>query len=109
MTLSYGSITNSETRLALSCGGQSMNRMISGAAAALALLACFAVASAAPAAAAPATAWTPTNESYAVYAAGRLSVQPVGAATYSGGSPVVLPNADAAGLLRTGIITNRAG
>jgi hypothetical protein len=58
---------------------------------------------------APAAASTPMNESYAVYATGRMSTQPVGEASYSGGSPVVLPNADAAGLLGTGLITDAAG
>ena len=57
----------------------------------------------------PAAAGTPMNESYAVYATGRLSTQPVGQASYSGGSPVILPNADAAGLLGTGLITDAAG
>ena len=59
--------------------------------------------------AAPAAAGTPMNESYAVYATGRMSTQPVGQASYSGGSPVILPNADAAGLLGTGLITDAAG
>lgn len=58
---------------------------------------------------APAAASTPMNESYAVYATGRMSTQPVGQASYSGGSPVILPNADAAGLLGTGLITDAAG
>ena len=49
------------------------------------------------------------TESYAVYATGRMSTQPVGQASYSGGSPVILPNADAAGLLGTGLITDAAG
>lgn len=70
-----------------------------------------AVAGAAPAAAAAAApaGGTPMNESYAVYATGRMSTQPVGQASYSGGSPVILPNADAAGLLGTGLITDAAG
>jgi len=88
-----------------------MIRMISAArrgAALTAALACAAVLGAVPAAAS--SAWTPTNEAYALVAAGhQLSVDPVGEATYSGGSPVVLPNADAAGLLHTGIITDRVG
>lgn len=58
---------------------------------------------------APAAAGTPMNQSYAVYATGRMSTQPVGQASYSGGSPVILPNADAAGLLDTGLITDAAG
>ena len=70
----------------------------------LALLSSTAVAGAAPAA-----AGTPMNESYAVYATGRMSTQPVGQASYAGGSPVILPNADAAGLLGTGLITDAAG
>jgi hypothetical protein len=57
----------------------------------------------------PAAAGTPMNQSYAVYATGRMSTQPVGQASYSGGSPVILPNADAAGLLGTGLITDAAG
>jgi len=88
-----------------------MTRMISAArraAALMAALACAAIMGAVPAAAS--SAWTPTNEAYALAAAGhQLSVNPVGEASYSGGSPVVLPNADAAGLLHTGIITDRAG
>ena len=40
---------------------------------------------------------------------GHFSAQLVGQATYSGGSPVILPNADTAGLLSTGIITDTAG
>ena len=47
--------------------------------------------------AAPAAASTPMNESYAVYATGRMSTQPVGQASYSGGSPVILPNAERPG------------
>jgi len=70
---------------------------------------CALAAAAAVAAAAPAAAATPMNESYAVYATGRTSTQPVGVASYSGGSPVLLPNADAAGLLGTGPITDSAG
>jgi len=84
-----------------------MNRMLSSAvraAGCVGLVAGTAVAGAAPAAAA-----APTNQSYAVYATGRLSTQPVGVASYAGGSPVVLPNADAAGLLGTGLITDSAG
>ena len=67
------------------------------------------MAGAAVAGAAPAAASTPMNQSYAVYATGRMSTQPVGQASYSGGSPVILPNADAAGLLGTGLITDAAG
>jgi hypothetical protein len=92
-------------------GGMTMSRMFScalrgtGFAAGCAvLLAGLVVAGAVPAAAS-----TPMNESYAVYATGRMSTQPVGEASYSGGSPVILPNADAAGLLGTGLITDAAG
>jgi len=85
-----------------------MNRMTSGAvkvAGSGVLAACLAAAGALPAA-----AGTPTNESYAVNAAGRFSVDALaGEASYANGSPVILPNADAAGLLSTGIITDAAG
>jgi hypothetical protein len=84
-----------------------MNRMLSSA---VRMAGCVAlVAGAAVAGAAPAAAAVPTNQSYAVYATGRMSTQPVGVASYTGGSPVVLPNADAAGLLGTGLITDSAG
>ena len=89
-----------------------MNQTISAAVRAaglLGLLAGATLAGPAPASAASGTAWTPTNEAYALSASGRLTLDPVGEASYSGGSPVVLPNADAAGLLGTGIITDRAG
>lgn len=61
-------------------------------------------------AAAPALAGAspPQDEAYALQAAGAVVVQQAGAASYSGGSPVVLPNVDAAGLLRTGPVTDRA-
>jgi hypothetical protein len=52
---------------------------------------------------------SPVNQSYALNAAGHFSAQTVGQATYSGGSPVILPNADTAGALHTGIITDTAG
>jgi hypothetical protein len=84
-----------------------MSRMLSNAVPAAGCLALLA--GAALAGAAPAAASTPMNESYAVYATGRMSTQPVGQASYSGGSPVILPNADAAGLLGTGLITDAAG
>ena len=86
-----------------------MNGMPSGAARAAASLASVAAAvvlGAAPAAAASAP---PTNQSYALQATGSVSVQQAGDATYDGGSPVVLPNVDAAGLLSTGVATDRAG
>ena len=79
-----------------------MNRMIRGAAGlagSLALVAGMAAAAAS----------TPVNQSYALNAVGHISAQTVGQATYSGGSPVILPNVSAAGLLRTGIITDTAG
>ncbi|MGI8445723.1 MAG: choice-of-anchor P family protein [Streptosporangiaceae bacterium] len=84
-----------------------MNRMIHGAAGLSGPLALSAllVATAPPAAAAS----TPVNQSYALNAVGHFSAQMIGQATYSGGSPVVLPNADTAGILRTGIITDSAG
>ncbi len=61
------------------------------------------------AAAPSAAASTPVNQSYALNAVGHVSAQTVGQATYSGGSPVILPNVDTAGTLRTGIITDTAG
>ena len=84
-----------------------MNRMIRGAAGLAGPLALVAglVAATAP----PAAASTPVNQSYALNAVGHVSAQTVGQATYSGGSPVILPNVDAAGLLDTAIITNAAG
>lgn len=84
-----------------------MNRMVSSAAQVAGCVALLA--GAALAGAAPAAAGTPMNQSYAVYATGRMSTQPVGQASYAGGSPVILPNADAAGLLGTGLITDAAG
>ena len=61
------------------------------------------------AAALPAAASAPVNQSYALNAVGHFSAQMIGQATYSGGSPVILPNADAAGVLGTGIVTDTAG
>jgi hypothetical protein len=85
-----------------------MNRMTSAAeqaAGVLVLAVCLAAAGALPAAAS-----TPTNLSYAVNASGRFSVNTlVGEASYTNGSPAILPNADAAGLLSTGVITDAAG
>jgi hypothetical protein len=84
-----------------------MNRRIHGAArlaGPLALAAGLLAATALPAAAS-----APVNESYALNAVGHFSAQMVGQATYSGGSPVILPNADTAGILHTGIITDSAG
>ncbi len=84
-----------------------MNRMIRGAAGLAGPLALVAglLAATAPSAAASA----PVNQSYALNAVGHFSAQTVGQATYSGGSPVILPNVDTAGILRTGIITDTAG
>jgi len=90
-----------------------MNRMIRGAArlaGPLALVAALLVAGAGlVAVVGPAAAAAPVNESYALNAVGHFSAQMVGEATYSGGSPVILPNADTAGILSTGIITDTAG
>ena len=84
-----------------------MNRMIGAAAALAGPLALVAVLLAAGAQ--PAAASAPVNQSYALNAVGHFNAQTVGQATYSGGSPVVLPNADTAGVLSTGIITDTAG
>jgi hypothetical protein len=84
-----------------------MNRMIRGAAGLAGPLAL--VAGLLGATALPAAASAPVNQSYALNAVGHFSAQTVGQATYSGGSPVILPNVDTAGLLRTGIITDTAG
>lgn len=83
-----------------------MNRMIRGAAGLSGPLAAVLLAATAPSAAA---ASTPVNQSYALNAVGHFSAQMIGQATYSGGSPVILPNADTAGVLSTGIITDTAG
>ena len=85
-----------------------MNRMLSGAARAAALLASVAAAVVLAAAPGAAASVPPMNESYALQATGPVSVQQAGDATYDG-SPVVLPNVDAAGLLSTGVVTDRAG
>jgi hypothetical protein len=84
-----------------------MNRMIRGAAGLAGPLALVTglLAATAP----PAAASAPVNQSYALNAVGHFSAQMVGQATYSGGSPVILPNADTAGILRTGIISDTAG
>lgn len=84
-----------------------MNRMIRGAAGLAGPLAL--VGGLLTATAAPAAASAPVNQSYALNAVGHFSAQMVGQATYSGGSPVILPNADTAGVLSTGIITDTAG
>ena len=89
-----------------------MNRMIRGAAGLAGPLALvsgvLAVAGVLVATAPPAAASAPVNESYALNAVGHFSAQMVGEATYSGGSPVILPNADTAGMLSTGVITDTA-
>jgi hypothetical protein len=83
-----------------------MNRMIGTA---VALAGPLALAALLLGVGAPADASTPVNQSYALNAVGHFSAQTVGQATYTGGSPVILPNADTAGLLSTGIITDTAG
>ena len=83
-----------------------MNRMIRGAAGLAAGL--VLVAGGLAASASSAAASTPDNQSYALNAVGHFSAQTVGQATYSGGSPVILPNVDSAGILRTGVITDTA-
>ena len=84
-----------------------MNRMLSGAAVLAGPLVLTAVLL--TVGAPPAAASAPVNQSYALNAVGHFNAQMVGQATYSGGSPVILPNADNAGLLSTGIITDTAG
>src|SRR5580704_7657745 len=87
--------------------GRPVNRMIRGAAGLTGPLALAAALMAA--AAPPAAASAPVNQSYALNAVGHFSAQTIGQATYSGGSPVILPNVDTAGVLRTGIVTDAAG
>ena len=84
-----------------------MNRIIRGAAGLSGPLALAGTLMAATAP--PAAASAPVNQSYALNAVGHFSAQTIGQATYSGGSPVILPNADTAGILHTGIITDSAG
>ena len=84
-----------------------MNRMIRGAAGMAGSLALVGGLLASTASSAAASA--PVNQSYALNAVGHFSAQTVGQATYSAGSPVILPNVDTAGVLRTGIITDSAG
>jgi hypothetical protein len=60
------------------------------------------------AAAGPALAASP-NEAYAAQATGAISVSPVAEATYPGTSPVTAVNANIAGLLSAGVITDTAG
>jgi hypothetical protein len=59
------------------------------------------------AAAAPALAASP-NEAYAALATGTIALGPLAEATYPGTSPVNVANADIAGLLTTGIVTDTA-
>jgi hypothetical protein len=60
-------------------------------------------------AALPAAAAAP-NEAYAASATGLISASPIGLASYpTGTSPVTLGNANIAGLLTTGIVTDTAG
>ena len=84
-----------------------MNRMIRGAAGLSGPLTLAAALMTVTVSAAAAS--TPVNQSYALNAVGHFSAQTIGQATYSGGSPVILPNADNAGILHTGIITDSAG
>jgi hypothetical protein len=58
-------------------------------------------------AASPAFAASP-NEAYGAAATGLISASPIGLATYPGTSPVTVANADIAGLLTTGIVTDTA-
>jgi hypothetical protein len=58
-------------------------------------------------AAGPAFAASP-NEAYGAAATGPISVSPLGLATYPGTSPVNLVNANIAGLLTTGVVTDTA-
>jgi hypothetical protein len=60
-------------------------------------------------AALPAVAAAP-NEAYAASATGLISAAPIGLATFpTGTSPVTLANANIAGLLTTGVVTDKAG
>jgi hypothetical protein len=58
------------------------------------------------AAAGPAFAAAP-NEAYAAAATGLISVSPLAEATSSGTSPVTLANINVAGLVTTGIVTDK--
>lgn len=82
-----------------------MNRNISGfvkAAASLSLAGGILAAAALPAAAAS------PNDAFAVSAGGLITVSPLGEATFPGTSPVTLLNANVAGLLTTGAVTDTA-
>jgi hypothetical protein len=59
-------------------------------------------------AAMPASAASP-NRSYGAAATGLISASPIGEATYPGTSPVTVANANIAGLLTTGVVTDAAG
>lgn len=83
-----------------------MNRKISGAvkASASLVLAGGVIA----AAALPAAAASP-NYAYAVGATGLIAAPPIAEATYPGTSPVMVADANVAGLITTGIVTDQAG
>ena len=95
----------------MSCAARPVNRMIRGAARLAGPLALVTglLAGLLAGTALPAAASAPDNQSYALNAVGHFSAQMIGQATYSGGSPVILPNADAAGVLGTGIVSDTAG
>lgn len=59
-------------------------------------------------AAMPAAAASP-NRAYGAGATGLISASPIGLATYPGTSPVTVANANIAGLLTTGVVTDTAG
>jgi hypothetical protein len=59
-------------------------------------------------AAMPASAASP-NRAYGAAATGLISAPPIGEATYPGTSPVTVANANIAGLLTTGVVTDTAG
>ena len=84
-----------------------MNRMLSGATRAAGSLAAGAAAGAGHG---PGGGVRSAGEwCYALQAAGPVSVQRAKDATYDGGSPVIAPNIKTAGLLSTGVVTDRAG
>src|SRR5258707_8156207 len=56
----------------------------------------------------PAAAASP-NEAYGAAATGLISASPIGEADFPGTSPVTLLNANIAGLLTTGVVTDTAG
>jgi hypothetical protein len=59
-------------------------------------------------AAMPAAAASP-NRAYGAGATGLISASPIGLATFPGTSPVTVANANIAGLLTTGVVTDTAG